>query len=99
MLSKAESRERWRQVRALWNDWDPIGVVAGGPDDEYDMYLGPTLRLLEGGASVYELQRYLAHVTLERMGLTDTPEARMGRDQFAKRLRNWYDASWPGSRV
>ena len=99
MLSKTESRERWRQIRALWNDWDPIGVASDALDDEYESYLGPTLRLLEGHASADELERYLAWVTTEHMGLSDTPDNQAGRRQFAMRLREWYESKWPGSHV
>src|SRR5258708_14798794 len=29
------------EIRSVLNiDWDPIGVVAGGINDEYDMYIG-----------------------------------------------------------
>lgn len=100
-LSKLESRERWRQIRDLWNEFDPIGVM-GMPDwprDEYEAYLGPTLRLLESHATADELQRYLAEVTLDRMGLSESPQFAMSRRQFAKRLRDWYEANWPGSSV
>jgi hypothetical protein len=99
MLSKTDSRERWRQIRALWNEWDPIGVTGGRVDDEYDGYLGPTLRLLESRASVEELQRYLAQVTLERMGLSESADAQASRLHFASRLLDWYESSWPGSQV
>ena len=49
-LTKEQSRARWAEVRALWCDWDPIGVMPSAesdwPLDEYDAYLGQTLRLL-----------------------------------------------------
>jgi hypothetical protein len=66
-LDKSDSRERWRQIRDLWNEFDPIGVMGmeDWPRDEYDSYLGPTLRLLEQDASLEEIQKYLAFVTLE----------------------------------
>jgi hypothetical protein len=43
---KIQSRERWSQIRALWREFDPIGVsqFPDSPRDEYDFYLGPTLR-------------------------------------------------------
>ncbi len=100
-LSKPESRERWRQIRDLWNQFDPIGVM-GTPDwprDEYDAYLGPTLRLLEQSASPDDLHDYLAWVTLEHMCLSDSPQRAMARRQFAKELRDWYDTKWPGTYV
>jgi hypothetical protein len=98
-LSKEQSRERWRQMRDLWNEFDPIGVMdmADWPRDEYESYLGPTLRLLESRASVDELQGYFAQVTLEHMGLNETPQFEMARRNFAMRVRDWFEAKWPDS--
>jgi hypothetical protein len=100
-LDKSKSRERWSQMRRLWNEWDPIGVIPaeGGPQDEYEMYLGQTLRLLEGHTALGELERYLAYVTLDRMGLPETPTGKVSRHHFAKRLQEWYTANWPGTSV
>ncbi|HEU4601211.1 MAG TPA: hypothetical protein VFS24_04545 [Steroidobacteraceae bacterium] len=100
-LSKEQSRERWAQVRSLWFEWDPIGVMslANWPRDEYDAYLGPTLRLLESNASEEELIRYLTEIELGHMGLSESEQASSNRSAFAKRLREWYDAQWPQSSV
>jgi hypothetical protein len=88
-------------MRDLWDEFDPIGVMgmADWPRDEYDSYLGPTLRLLESRASVDELQGYFAQVTLEHMGLNETPQFEMARRNFAKRVRDWYETQWPDSVV
>ncbi len=100
-LDKSDSRERWRQIRDLWIEFDPIGVMGleDWPRDEYDSYLGPTLRLLEQGASLEEIQKYLAFVTLEYMGLNETSQAEKSRRAFAIRLRDWYTEKWPGTHV
>ena len=98
-LNKSESRERWRQIRALWNEWDPIGVASDSLDDEYEAYLGPTLRLLERHASSEEIEQYLADVTLRHMGLSETAAGPMSRRQFATRLYDWYSEKWPNSVV
>jgi hypothetical protein len=97
-LDKSKSRERWSQLRALWNEWDPIGV-ADAVQDEYDSYLGPTLRLLESHASVAQLEHYLADVTLGHMGLSDVPEGASLRHKFVLQLNTWYEANWPDSSV
>ncbi len=56
----------FREVRkVLWEDWDPIGC--GVPQDEYDDYVGPVLRLLmknEAGADVAEYLRITAAETI-----------------------------------
>jgi len=100
-LTKDQSRERWRQVRDLWIEFDPIGVMqmADWPRDEYDSYIGPTLRLLESNASSDELQKYLAMVTLEHMGLSDSPQRELARRSFAKRIREWFTTQWLNSVV
>jgi hypothetical protein len=88
----------WRSdidaLRALWCEWDPIGVMsdADWPRDEYDAYLGPTLSHLSHGTSAEQLERYLAQVTLEEMGLSETPAARLDRLTFARRLLSWYES-------
>ena len=69
------------------------------PRDEYDAYLGPTLRLLEAGASIEKISSYLAEVELERMGLSDTPQAQDARFAFAGRLQEWYPREWPDTTV
>ena len=97
-LGRHDARVRWREIRELWNAWDPVGV-AHAVADEYQAYLGPTLRLLERGASVADIEKYLAIVTLERMGLADSEQLRQRRIQFAQQLWDWFQTDWPGSFV
>ena len=100
-LTKEQSRERWRQMRQLWCKWDPIGVVSldDWPRDEYDAYLGSTLRLLEEGASRQEIADYLEQVTIGHMGLSETAGAKLDRLNFAAELREWYERGWTNSHV
>ena len=96
VLDKTRSRNRIAEIRQLWNEWDPIGVVIGnGPDHEYDAYLAPTLRLLERDASTEEIVGYLKWVTLEHMGLSQVAEP----EAFAERLCQWFKSNWRGTRV
>jgi hypothetical protein len=98
-LTKEQSRARWAAARQMWCEWDPIGVMGlpTWPRDEYDAYLGPTLRLLESGAPLEEITLYLAEVEVGRMGLGDTPQAQDARRAFAMRLRKWYQTEWPAT--
>ena len=100
-LSKVQSRQRWAEVRSLWSEWDPIGVTSmtDWPRDEYDSYLGPTLRLLESNAPVERIVDYLTEVELGHMGLSETERSKTRRAEFAARLREWYEKHWAGSRV
>ena len=89
-LTKDQSRLRWAQIRVLWNEWDPIGVTALSNE----LHLGPSLRLLESGASLQVLRNYLADVELNRMGLSESLRAQKARIQFAARLREGYEKQW-----
>jgi hypothetical protein len=58
-------------IRAvLLTDWDPIGI-ADEPraQDEYDVYIGPILRLLAGPEARVRVSDYLMMIERERMGL------------------------------
>ena len=93
--TKAESRQRWAALRDLWNEFDPIGVMddPSAPRDEYDAYVGPTLRLLEAGAGVEEIADYLESVVGERMGLKpDRAEA----ERFARLMEAWFRGGGEG---
>jgi hypothetical protein len=62
-------------------EWDPIGV-GGIPKarDEYDRYVGEIyVMLVDGDATVEEMERYLEEVELEYMGLRDTPSCKERR--------------------
>jgi|OpeIllAssembly_1097287.scaffolds.fasta_scaffold415082_1 hypothetical protein len=81
------------EVRELWQDWDPVGArdVPGASPGEYDPYLAPTMRLLERGASIDEIEAYLEWIAFKRMGLSCVwIPARV----FAQALRTWYTERW-----
>ena len=100
-LEKEESRQRYREIRALWNEWDPIGIAPseGGPQDEYDSYLGPTLRLLEQSAPTDEIEKYLGYIVGEYMGLGDEGLAYCRPQEFARKLQVWFAKNWEGTHV
>jgi hypothetical protein len=95
-LDKDAMRRRGRELRALLNEWDPIGIIGpSGPDDEYDCLLWPLMRLLERGVSQENIAEYLGRELNEHFGLSipaDTP-------QFAGRVKAWYETTWAGTRV
>ncbi len=64
------------RVRAVLNDWDPIGVHLigpGWPDDEYDDLILPILKALEVEPSVDDLAADLREVIEVDYGLP-TPD-------------------------
>lgn len=98
-LSKEESRKRWSEIRRLWNEWDPIGVISDDLRDEYDNYIGPGLRLLERKASEEEITAYLNQIVGEYMGLGDQGLINSNPQQFAQKLVSWYATYWPNTKV
>lgn len=100
-LEKEESRQHYQEIRTLWNEWDPIGISPGkgGPLDEYDSYLGPSLRLLEQGASTIEIKKYLSYIVGEYMGLGDEGLAYYRPQEFALKLQAWFAQKREGTHV
>ncbi len=97
-LSKQQSRQRWKELRDLWNEFDPIGVVGdpNWPRDEYEAYCGPTMRLLERDATVSEIVQYLEWVVCDHMELNLDHQA---AETFALRLQQWFRERWTGTHV
>lgn len=63
----------FRSVRKiLWQDWDPIGC--GVPQDEYDDYVGPVMRLLSERKPAAEVADYLRVTAAETIGCTISEE-------------------------
>jgi hypothetical protein len=101
-LSKEESRQRYAEGRNLWNEFDPIGVFqidSEWPKDEYERYVGPTLRLCEEGKDLDAFREYLESVVYEHMGLNRTPLGQRAMEKFVEKFRDWYKASWPDTIV
>ncbi len=98
VLSKAESRKRWSEIRDLLNEWDPIGVtsLSDWPRDEYECLAGPLLRLLEASASQSEIAGYLRGEIENHFGLDPS---RYDFLVVAARLQAWFAERWSGSHV
>ncbi len=96
MIDQEQSLKRYGEIRDLWCQWDPIGVMddPGWPCDEYDAYLVPTLRLLEQGASKEELADYLSYIVGEYMGLGDRAIEYAQPMRFAGKLQAWFEMRW-----
>ena len=93
MLTKQESRERWRELRCLVNEWDPIGLIsAGAPEDEYECVVGPVLRMLETSETPEAIGAYLQGEFAEHFGMSG-----IAASDFALQTHQWYRERWPGS--
>ncbi len=95
-LSRAELRERFRELRDLINAWDPIGVLddPAWPRDEYEGLVGPVPRRLEAGDTPAQLAVYLRAEARDRFGLD--PDGRPP-EAAAARMVAWYRTRWPGT--
>ena len=98
LLSKEQSRTRSAELQKLLCEWDPIGVTNSPdwPRDEYDCMAGPILRLLENGASSFEIAAYLRHEITEHFGF---PQGPFKYWFVARRFRAWFDERWSGTKV
>ena len=62
----------------LWHDWDPIGVrEMGGPEDEYDSYIGGIYRLLASGTTRQVLTDHLRVIQTDSMGMSIASEEKL----------------------
>lgn len=95
-LEEKQSRRMIWELRALWREWDPIGVYANAdsdcPPDEYDNYLWPCLEQLERRVSTEDLAGYLSYIVGEYMGLGKTQLVNAQAAAFAGKLQQWYSS-------
>lgn len=96
-LEKAESRKRWSELRDLWNEFDPIGVMncPDWPRDEYESYCGPSMRLLEQDVENEELETYVRSA-LDHMGISAKDDA---IQSFVRTMKAWFQEKWSETRV
>jgi hypothetical protein len=98
LLSKKDSRARWRELRDLVNAWDPIGLIElGSPPDEYDCVVESIMRLLEEGASTAQITEYVLKELPDHFG---SPVLESSAKDFAMRASHWFSTRWlPPSRA
>jgi hypothetical protein len=91
-LSKEESRQRWSELRAQVNAWDPIGLIGmGSPPDEYECIVGPLMRYLESGAPAEEIQTFLSREFAEHFSV---PVTESTITEFVATARVWFSDHW-----
>jgi hypothetical protein len=96
-LSKEESRKRYAEGRRLWNEFDPIGVFTIDKDwsqDEYEGYVGPSVRIVEEGQGSEKLSEYVRWVVHDRMGLSSTDARAAAIIAFSEKFTEWYRSEW-----
>lgn len=101
-LDPLKASQQIHEIRALWREWDPIGVYQDPesecPPDEYDFYLVPCVNLLVQRSSVEDLASYLAEVVGEGMGLGDRSIVYPDALRFAYKLQSWFSSRWVETR-
>jgi hypothetical protein len=98
-VDKTSMRQRGRELRALLNEWDPIGVMgddSSPADTEYDDLLWPLMRLLEDDAPVSALADSLFHKLDEDYGLDPN---RHEITAVAARVKDWFETKWANTKA
>lgn len=76
-----------KELLALLNKWDPIGVHPEGQEDEYDCFVWPILSILQSGKGKNELVNFLNRHLEEHIGLE--PRAH-NSEEFADQIIHWW---------
>ena len=100
-LAKQQYRRRFSELRDLWCQRDPIGVMdqPNWPRDEYDTYVGRSMRMLESNATDDEFTEYLNYIVGEYIGLGKAGIEFSKPSEFVKTMRNWFESNWEGSHL
>jgi hypothetical protein len=80
----------WYELKRLWNQFDPIGVLGEDsdcPHDEYESYIAPTFALLEKGVGFTELNNYISFIVREYIGMNLSDEYIA---ELVGKLQYWY---------
>jgi hypothetical protein len=92
MLTKDQTRQRWRELRDLVNSADPAGLVGmGSPLDEYECLVGPVMRLLEQRAPHEAIVAFLTGEFREHFGV-EVPDTVIV--QLAAATATWHRTQW-----
>lgn len=81
----------WNELKELWNKFDPIGVFlmdSDCPDDEYESYIIPTLKLLQSNATSDQLYDYIHFIVTKHMGMELIKNEYI--INFVQTLQKWY---------
>ncbi len=72
-LRKDQALARIATVARELRRWDPLAVADFGPEDEYDAYAPPILRLVEEGANPWRIAQHLTALQNDQLGTSPTP--------------------------
>jgi hypothetical protein len=99
-LRKKELRSQMRELRKLWNEYDPIGAVENSDiDDEYEAFVGPHLSLLARGVSDEVIFEHIKGEVTGHIGMTWSPYLAEKTKAFVNRSRDWFDSKSIGKKL
>jgi hypothetical protein len=82
------------ELRRMFNEWDPIGVFLGDPEeedeqlhDEYDCQIPPLMASLKAGHAAARIADSLKLQLKNHFGLDPTPSA---SHAFAEQIVQWW---------
>jgi hypothetical protein len=75
LQSKDDWREAHKELQALVDAWDPVGLLAtGAPSEEYECLVWPLMQRLDGGAGAEELAHWLREDIVRHFGVPAPPD-------------------------
>lgn len=67
-----------KQIRVIINAWDPVKLMDGAPEDEYDDLVMPAYSALMNGKSASDIKRLIEKLLLDRYELSVSPDSEPG---------------------
>ena len=78
------------RVLEVLREWDPIGVIGYGPQDEYDSYAPTIIRMLDAGNGVDDLTKHMVRIVAEHMGISvDKKKTRQCAQKLVDFWQEW----------
>ncbi len=91
-MPKRGQVDRWRELRDLLFEWDPLGVadVRAHAHDEYDCVIDPLTNLLRRDATQEEIVAFLNEMLSDHFGVNPTSGPLLDRTKaLAANVAEW----------
>lgn len=86
-MDSKKSKNKYRELIDLLNEWDPLDVSNTGIKDEYECFIEPMLNSLQKNPNKYELVDIINKHLEDHVGL----EAKhYDTEEFADQVLNWW---------
>ena len=98
-MSSWNTSEWAKELRQLWNEYDPIGVYQGEAisewPDEYDSYHGIIIKHLNKGSSHEWIFKGVKHAVTVNIGMTWNSHLEKNTNDFVSKVLAWYETKKP----